>query len=494
MHLAGKYPGGVVHGLESKIRTGKITGSLAMDLGVWCRQLVGPGTTHEEIATAARRLVEQMQATVLSAEKADLEEARLAIKQALEKGTSMAFRKIKKEGMQQWVEAGGVVKSYVLHDQLEGQQQVWAKLWQHTGEKGRAWTYDSAMAEEVQPLSIDEFRSAARTFKASTSAVGGWHPRQLGQLSDELTGLLVRLVWVSEVSGVWPEQEAEVLVKMLPKAAGGHRPIMLFRSLFRVVGKARARQVKAWFSELTRAFPETNMAPRRWVSDATYRCQVRRYLGLELGEDGGGADGCECQWDLSKAFDRVGWIRLKYLAGIWKYPMGPLRLSLTSYTWHRMLVMDGLAGPKLYPRHSVAAGSLFAPYELCFMMMPVIMKARQATIGVELSIHMDDIMVSAQCEKAEAVRRITEAADVIQGSVEELGFVLERSKGFCLASSESLGKALQSALGEGGGARVGEVKRLGLDHWWGNKKGRRTGPVLTIRLLSGRQGRQGSSG
>ncbi len=116
-------------------------------------------------------------------------------------------------------------------------------------------------------------------------------------------------------------------MKMLPKAVGGHRPIMLFRSLFRVVGKARAREVKLWFKELTKAYPEINMAPRRWGSDATYRCQTRRDLGLELGEDGMGAEECECQWGLRTGFDRVGWEKLQELAGLWRYPAGPLRLS-----------------------------------------------------------------------------------------------------------------------------------------------------------------------
>ncbi len=180
--------GGVIRGLEAKIRTGKIEGELAVELGDWCRQLSETGTTHEDLVASARLMIGKMQASVQGAEKADLEEARQAFKQALEKGTSMAFRKIKKEGMQQWVEAGGVIKSYALHDQLEGQQNIWAKLWKHTGEKGKAWTYVPSMANELQPLSMEEFRGAARSFKASTSAVGGWHPRQMGNLAMSSPG------------------------------------------------------------------------------------------------------------------------------------------------------------------------------------------------------------------------------------------------------------------------------------------------------------------
>ncbi len=64
--------------------------------------------------------------------------------------------------------------------------------------------------------------------------------------------------------------------------------------------------------------------------------------------------------------------------------------------------------------------------------------------------------------------------------------MMERSKGFCLASSEGMGKALQAALGEEGVTRVREVKRLGVDHWWGKSRSK-TGPVLTLRLLSGKR-------
>ncbi len=62
--------------------------------------------------------------------------------------------------------------------------------------------------------------------------------------------------------------------------------------------------------------------------------------------------------------------------------------------------MDGLIGPGLFPKHGVAAGSPFAPYELCLLMVPVIMKVRAAQIGVQLSIHMDDITVAAPVWKS----------------------------------------------------------------------------------------------
>ncbi len=112
--------------------------------------------------------------------------------------------------------------------------------------------------------------------------------------------LLTNIMWVEEVSGQLPEQETRVVVKMLPKA--------------------KAREVMTFFEELTKDFPEINVVPSRSVSDATYRCQIPRYLGLELGAAGGGSDVCGLQWDLSKAFDRVDWDHLEDLAAIWEIP------------------------------------------------------------------------------------------------------------------------------------------------------------------------------
>ncbi len=61
--------------------------------------------------------------------------------------------------------------------------------------------------------------------------------------------------------------------------------------------------------------------------------------------------------------------------------------------------MEELIGPRLRPRSGIAAGSPFAPYELCLMMVPVIMRIRGTRLGVQLSIYMDDVMVSAQGER-----------------------------------------------------------------------------------------------
>ncbi len=72
------------------------------------------------MAKGSEELIGERQKVVQQIEKEDLEEALQALNRASDKGTSSAFRKIKKKGMKEFVEAGGVVKSYALHDQLLG--------------------------------------------------------------------------------------------------------------------------------------------------------------------------------------------------------------------------------------------------------------------------------------------------------------------------------------------------------------------------------------
>ena len=172
---------------------------------------------------------------------------------------------------------------------------------------------------------------------------------------------------------------------------------MLFRSLFRVVGKVRAGAVKGWLHGITQTYHEINMAPRRWVSDATFRLQVRRDLGVAAG---GGCDtdegrfGAEVQWDLSKAFDRVNWGNLVKRAVEWGYPLEALRLSMVSYSWQRRLVMDGVIGGKVHPRRGVAAGSPFAPYELALVTLPTIVRLRKSELPIVISVHVDDFLLA----------------------------------------------------------------------------------------------------
>ena len=100
-----------------------------------------------------------------------------------------------------------------------------------------------------------------------------------------------------EESGMWPSQEQDLHTRLLAKPQGGYRPIMLFRSLFRVYSRIRSKVVKQWAQGI--GMHEINMQPRRWVSDPIWRSLVRR----EINEDKHGECSVmgEIQWDLKES-------------------------------------------------------------------------------------------------------------------------------------------------------------------------------------------------
>jgi hypothetical protein len=73
-----------------------------------------------------------------------------------------------------------------------------------------------------------------------------------------------------------PASAKPCMVTMLPKARGGHRPIALFRALFRAWGKVRNPLLAQWALHLqTQVF---TMSPTRRITDILYREMCRSLI------------------------------------------------------------------------------------------------------------------------------------------------------------------------------------------------------------------------
>ena len=185
--------------------------------------------------------------------------------------------------------------------QLRAQASKWAELWAAQPDKWDIHNSGLDLGDLGTPemLTAKQIRDAARSFKKRTTAVEGWHPRHFGWLSDALLDAVSRMWQVCEIQLVWPQQEEELLAKLIPKASGGLRPIMWYRSMFRVYSRARRPRVQEWFATWASTRPEVNMAPGRHTTDAICRSVVRQ----EISEPG--TMHVEWNWDLQKAFDFV---------------------------------------------------------------------------------------------------------------------------------------------------------------------------------------------
>ena len=84
----------------------------------------------------------------------------------------------------------------------------------------RSWFHGLHMPTWTPPTTQD-VRDVAATFTRKTSAPDGWHPRQLAHLSEPSLEALSGLFTTWERSGHPDEAIESLVVKMIPKPAGG---------------------------------------------------------------------------------------------------------------------------------------------------------------------------------------------------------------------------------------------------------------------------------
>ena len=102
--------------------------------------------------------------------------------------------------------------------------------------------------------SVQDIRTVTKTFKKDTTRMGGWHPRQVGFLTDGMLEALRRIWFLEEWAQVMGSQESQLFVRLLGKRNGGWRPIMLYRTMFRIQGKLQARKVRGWLKGVPQNF------------------------------------------------------------------------------------------------------------------------------------------------------------------------------------------------------------------------------------------------
>ena len=275
--------------------------------------------------------------------------------------------------------------------QLEGQVSKWEALW-CTGLAPPELEWETAITEDliaaIPLLTPDTLRDCSKSFKRPTTKVDGWHPRQYQHLSDIALRCLALLFRAYEARGEWCSHQCSLLVCLIPKPNGDRRPILHFRSGYRVWARARQAQVREWATTHV-PDPAINNAAGRAPGDAVWRSLVRADLKA--------ADGlhtAEFLWDVSKAFDRVPRRALLARARDMKYPLTLLRLSLASYSWKRRLVDFDLASRALHPWAGIGAGSPFATYELICLIIKDLRGFQSRNIYATISLPVDELRAS----------------------------------------------------------------------------------------------------
>ena len=142
-------------------------------------------------------------------------------------------------------------KSAAPQDIVRADFEEWKGVWDSLQDKaGAPWRGAQSHKEgwgRLRKITIAQFRRVARSFKSNTGVgIDGVSPHQFAWLSDDLVHCTLQLFEEIELECSWPEQIATAMIHLIPKEAGGRRPIAIIASLVRIWVKCRRDEVREW--------------------------------------------------------------------------------------------------------------------------------------------------------------------------------------------------------------------------------------------------------
>ena len=255
------------------------------------------------------------------------------------------------------------------------------------------------------------------------------------------------------------------MVVLISKPCGGLRPITLFRAVFRLYSRARAKHVQQWAKEHLNHHA-VNPASGRQVLDATWRLMARQQASTKTNGKCAG----DLLWDHRKAFECANRAMLWATAKRHQYPLDILRMSLSSYAWGRHLVMGELTTKQILPKRGIAAGSAFATVELSLYLWDLIVEHAVQHPSITLSIHVDDFSQSTPAQGTEEVAdKLVASALTLHAKLNELGMPLADDKCQLITTHPLIAKGTIQGLGSLAGELSDTVKRLGVDYSLNNQ-------------------------
>ena len=112
---------------------------------------------------------------------------------------------------------------------IRANEEIWGELWMNEEGKKREQAHEFVMTHKPwATLTAEGVRFAAKAFSPSTACTDGLPPKTVALLSEELLECLAGSghLWIEQPT--WPTDERTVHIALIPKPAGGERPIGLF--------------------------------------------------------------------------------------------------------------------------------------------------------------------------------------------------------------------------------------------------------------------------
>ena len=277
-------------------------------------------------------------------------------------------------------------------------KEVWTRL---AGKFDTPWIEGELESpNRLEPITKEKVRAASKTFSARTGVGEDWiRPREVAMLSDSVLDRYAAVLNLAENSGVWPALVTTNLIHLIPKPAGGMRPIGLMATLVRLYERIRRPDIQIWRANC--GDPGSFMVEGRSAADAVWVQTVRDEAVKELG-----LVSASVLLDLIKAFECVR------LDVVWRvalrtgFPMAVLRLALRAYCHARRLVYRGVIGDPIVSTNAILAGGGFATDMLALLLTDTLAILRQEMPRVHLFVVVDDLTTRIEGKSAAVAQQL----------------------------------------------------------------------------------------
>ena len=258
------------------------------------------------------------------------------------------------------------------YEEVQVQRQTWEKIWAPANAPviealaGRLVAEPGLVRspEIFQPSQIIE---AVKTFSPATAwGPDGLHVRQYAAMAEPSIQALAVFFQLFSESGVAPTPSRAVVNPLVPKPAGGHRPIGIFSSWYRLWGATCKAVGRSWFEAYTATRPALAAAPNRHTVEPIWRVAARTQAAFEDQPRGVPEHfrlcGATVMLDVRKFFDSLCpalVLRLGTEAGL---PLWLTRCAVQSYSWPRHLKCGEIISEPVLPSRGVVAGDASAMF------------------------------------------------------------------------------------------------------------------------------------
>ena len=320
----------------------------------------------------------------------------------------------------------------------------------------------------VEPTAI---LKAALTFPAiSGAAVDGFHPRQMAMLSEGGLQTIALLFRAMEKIGRLPEQLIFLLFVLIPKQAGGVRPIALMASLYRLWTRLRRAEADEWILRNDRAYFAVGKG--RSPEATVWRQAVRAERAVGVGR----AAATVLQ-DMRKFYEKFSIKRLAGQAVKLQVPSPLMKLPIAVYQGPRIIRNRQEVTAPMFAECGLPAGCGLADFWVRVYCITAFDAVVLASPRAEFDFYIDDLATSAVADTEEEVHDVIVSATttLLDAVHNDLEAEVAKDKAATLASSPALAKRITASLGPFGGP-LDRTERsavnLGIDYAPGVPRGK----------------------